>query len=150
MGVYGNKKEKKYYFLSENDMNEKVLQPRIPNNYMTKNGYEDNKTKRVCFAPSINQCLMGLSMNLKDKEFYVHIPDPEIDIKKLLYKPSIKEVPDSKITGEVWIKVPIKIICTGKILVTGDAGEPGIPYTYGNGLTAELYKWNWKWIERND
>ena len=93
---------------------------------------------------------MGLSMNLKDKEFYVHIPDPEISINKLIYKPSIKEVPDSKITGEVWIKVPIKIICIGKILVTGDAGEPGIPYTYGNGQTAELYKWNWKWIERND
>ena len=150
MGVYGNKKEKKYYFLSENDMNEKVLQPRIPNNFMTKNGYEDNKTKRVCFAPTIDQCLMGLSMNLKDKEFYVHIPYPEININKLIYKPSIKEVPDSKITGEVWIKVPIKSICIGKILVTGDAGEPGIPYTYGNGQTAELYKWNWKWIERND
>ena len=43
MGVYGN--IQKYYFLSENNMDQKVLRPRIPNNFMTKNGYEDNKAK---------------------------------------------------------------------------------------------------------
>lgn len=138
------------YFLSENNMDKKTLIPRIPNNFMTKNGYEDNKIKRVCFAPSIDQSLMGLSMNLTNKQLFVHIIDPYIDkkeLEKIIYHPTEKQVPDVKITGEVWILKPIKIFCTGKIKVIGDTGEPGIPYTYGN-HTAELYKWNWEWVER--
>lgn len=138
------------YFLSENNMDHKVLVPRIPDNFMTKNGYEDNKTKRVCFAPTIDQCLMGLSMNLTNKQFFVHTIDPSIsrkELEKIIYYPTKKQVPDVKITGEIWILKPIQIICIGKIKVIKDAGEPGIPYTYGN-YTAELYEWIWEWKER--
>lgn len=139
-----------YFFLSKNNMNDKVLIPRIPDNYMTRNGYEDNKTKRICFAPSVDQCLMALSMKLPNEEMFVHIIDPNIDkkeLEKITYYPTQKQVPDVKITGEIWILKPIKVSCIGKIKVIGDAGEPGIPYTYGN-HTAELYKWNWEWVER--
>lgn len=138
------------YFLSKNNMNDKMLIPRIPDNYMTRNGYEDNKTKRVCFAPSVDQCLMALSMKLPNEEMFVHIIDPNISkkvLEKIIYYPTQKQVPDVKITGEIWILKPIKVFCIGKIKVIGDAGEPGIPYTYGK-YTAELYKWNWKWIEK--
>lgn len=141
------KNNNKLYFLSTINMNDDRLTPRIPSNYFTKNNYEENKTPRVCFAKTIDGCLMGLSKNLTDKEFYVHVPDP--DGYYNVYNPTIKEVPDCKITGEVWIKKPVDPKCIGKIKVLKDTGEAGIPFKYGD-KTAELYKWDWKWVDKYD
>lgn len=141
------KNNNKLYFLSTINMNDDRLTPRIPLNYFTKNNYEENKTPRVCFAKTIDGCLMGLSKNLTDKEFYVHVPDP--DGYYNVYNPTIKEVPDCKITGEVWIKKPVDLKCIGKIKVLKDTGEAGIPFKYGD-KTAELYKWDWKWVDKYD
>ena len=135
---------KSLYFLSQDNMNNKTLSPRVPSNFLTKNGYEDDKTPRVCFSTSVGKCLIALSINCKDKEFYVHSPIGDYEV----YTPSTKEVPDKNITGEVWIKKPVKIACIGKIKVTGDDGKPGMRYAYGNGNTAELYGWNYEWIEK--
>ena len=131
------------YHLSSNNLDGKTISPSIPDNYFTKNGYEDNKTKRVCFSTSIDGCLRGLSQNLTGKEFYVHIPIDNFDY----YKPSTKEVPDSKITGEVWIKNTVQVKCIGKIRVIGDTGDDGLPFKYGNHI-AELYDWNFEWIDK--
>lgn len=119
------------------------INPSIPNNFMTKNGYEENKTKRVCFAPSVDQCLMGLSRNCEGEEFYVYAPDGDYKI----YTPSIKEVPDVKITGEVWIKEPVNVKCVGKIKVLDTNKSPGKSYSYGNNQTAELYAFDYKWVK---
>ena len=135
-----NIKSKGIYCISENP-NLKTLNPRVPDNYMTKNGYEDSKTKRVCFAPTIDQCLMGLSQNLEGKEFYVYIPDGKYD----LYYPTTKEVPDSEITNEIWIKEPVNVKLVSKIKVIKDKGLDGKKYKYGN-HEAELYEWDWKEI----
>lgn len=134
----------KIYFLSNTNMDGKVLSPRIPSNFMTKNGYEESKTPRVCFSTSIDGSLMGLSQNLKDKDLYVHIPNSEVSV----YKPSVKQVPDCKITGEVWVKDKVNIKCIGKIKVIKDKGLPGHRYMYGDGKSAELYDWDWKWEEK--
>lgn len=136
------KTNKKLYHISTSNLNGKTLYPKIPSNYFTKNNYEDNTTKRVCFAPSINKCLMGLSQNCTGMEFFVHVPDGEYEI----YKPSPKEVPDSIITGEIWITEPVKLKCIGKISVIGDSGKPGHPFKYGTHI-AELYDWEWEWID---
>lgn len=127
-----------------NRQNIKTINPSIPNNFMTKNNYEENKTKRVCFAPSIDQCLMGLSRNCEGEEFYVYIPVKHYKT----YSPNIKDVPDSGITGEIWIKEPVDVICIGKIKVLDTNKTPGKLYTYGNGQTAELYAFDYKWIEK--
>ena len=132
------------YFLSSISMDDEVLQPRIPENYFVRSGYEDSHTPRVCFAPSIDQCLMGLSENLEGKEFYVHIPE---DVHKLTH-PTKKQVPDCEITGEVWITKPVVVQCVGKIKVEKSIGD-GIDFTYGNN-TASLYKWKWKWLYKFD
>lgn len=132
------------YFLSDNNMDNKTLSPRIPNNFLTKNGYEDNKVPRVCFSTEIGKCLIALSMNCKGKEFYVHVPVGDFEV----YKPSLSEVPDRNITGEVWVKKNVKIKCIGKILVTDDDGKPGMKYKYGDNKEAELYGWEWKWVEK--
>jgi len=131
------------YFLSETNMDQKILQPRIPDNFLTKNGYEDNTTPRVCFSTSIDKCLTAMSMRLTNKEFYVHYPAEEHDV----YSPSVEEVPDVQITGEKWIKEPVKLICVGKIRVTGPTRGKGMDYTYGDGKKATLYRWSWEKLE---
>ena len=133
----------KVYHLSQTNLDDKTIQPTVPSNYMTKNGYEDGKTKRVCFATSIDGCLRGLSLKCEGMKLFVHVPDGNYNI----YKPSNKEVPDASITGEVWIKKAVKMKCIGQIYVIGDKGEDGIPYKYGD-KTAELYDWEWKWIDQ--
>lgn len=62
--------------------------------------------------------------------------------------PTKKQVPDVEITDEKWICEKVKLICIGKILCIGDKGEDGISYTYGHEYKAELYEWNWEWIEK--
>ena len=135
---------KSHLYHISNRQNIKTINPSIPINFMTKNNYEENKTKRVCFAPSIEQCLMGLSRNCEGEEFYVYIPVKHYKT----YSPNIKDVPDSGITGEIWIKEPVDVICLGKIKVLDTNKSPGKLYTYGNGKTAELYAFDYKWIER--
>ena len=121
------------------------LIPRIPDNFLTKNGYEDNKTKRVCFCTNIGKCLTALSMNCTGKEFYVYQPNKSENYKVI--KPTIEQVPDINITGERWICEPVDLVCIGKIKCTGDDGKEGIQYKYGNN-TAELYGWNSEWIAK--
>ena len=135
----------KLYRLSQNNLDGKVLKPSIPDNYFTRNNYEDNTTPRVCFAPSIDKCLMALSQKCGGMKLYVYIPENTYNI----YKPLVNEVPDSKITDEVWITTPVKVRCIGQIEVIGDAGKDGHKFKYGN-KEAELYDWNWKWLEKFD
>lgn len=132
----------KLYFISEKQ-NLKKLEPRIPNNFFTKNGYEDSKTPRVCFSTDIGKCLSALSMNCANHEYYVYSPAKDYKV----ITPTQKQVPDAKITDEKWITKPVELICIGKILCTGDNGKDGMPFKYGNN-TAELYNWEWKWVEK--
>ena len=132
----------KLYFISTSgDL--KKLNPRVPKNFFTENGFEDDKVKRVCFANSVDKCLMALSMNCTNKEFYVYQPKN----KHIVYKPSTQLVPDANVTGEHWIIEPVELICVGKIRCTGDAGRDGIQFKYGP-HTVELYEWNFEWISR--
>lgn len=131
-------------FLSpDSDWHESVIRPRVPDNYMTRNGYEDNKIPRVCFSTSISKALRALSQNLTGKELYVYTPS--VDSHKIV-TPTKAQVPDVDIIGERWILEPVSLYSVGKIRVIGDAGKAGIPYKYGNGKTAELYDWKWEWI----
>ena len=123
------------YFISSNNRLQS-LNPRVPDNYFTKNGYEDSNTPRVSFAPSIDKCLAGLSQNLDGKTFSVYQPDNIQSYK--VFKPNTKAVPDSKITDELWICEPVKLKKVGSITVTGNKGTAGKEFSYGNN-TARLY-----------
>lgn len=130
------------YFISTSNMDDKTLEPRVVDNYFTRNGYEDNTTKRVSFAPSVNQCLMGLSQDVSNKDFYVYEPSDRSNLD--IYKPNPKAVPDSSVTGELWVTTPVKLKRVGKIYCTGDDGKEGKKFNYGT-HTAELYGWNFEW-----
>lgn len=136
-----NKNSGSLYHLSEKNLDGRMLAPKVPSNYLTDNGFEDNTTKRVCFSTTIDGALAGLSKNLKDKEFYVHILDGKSSIKV----PSEKDVPDVKITHERWALTDVRVKCIGKIKV-GEAKDKPLTYKYGD-KTVELYYWNWDWIE---
>ena len=129
-------------FLSETNLNGRTLKPRIPKNFFTENGFEDNRTKRVCFSPSIDSCLMCLSMNCKNKEFYVHVP---VGNYRITY-PTVHQVPDVQYTGEMWICEPVEVECIGKIKVENEDGVPAHVYTYGDGIEAKLFGWKWHYI----
>lgn len=117
------------YFISSND-SLKDLNPRVPDNFFTKNGYEDSSTPRVSFAPSVDKCLAGLSQNVEGKTFTVYKPK---DIKKYkIYKPNTKAVPDSSITDELWICEPVKLEKIGTLKVTGNEGGSGKSFSYGS------------------
>lgn len=47
---------KEVFFISTADLDRQTLIPRVPKNFLTEQGYEDNTTKRVCLSTSI----MGL------------------------------------------------------------------------------------------
>ena len=135
---------RKLYFLSETNMDDKILAPRIPDNFFTRNGYEDNTTNRVCFSTSIDGALKALSMNCKDKDFYVHRPMYSTKLEVL--QPTTEQVPDCEITGERWIIRPVKLECVGLIRVRDDDGKDGEEFTYGDGKVAKLYGWKWSWV----
>lgn len=78
-----------------------VLTPRIP-----KSSFEDQNTPRICFAKTIQGCLVGVYEDaikkVVDHQFYVYSTD------HAYYEPKKKkEVADAQITEEVWIKDPI-------------------------------------------
>lgn len=133
------------YFISRTK-DIKKLTPRIPDNFFTRKGYEDNKTPRVCFSTDIGKCLMGLSMKVSGQKYYVYQPDGKYKV----ISPTKKQVPDVEITDEKWICEEVNLKCIGEIFVIGDKGEDGIRYTYGpnNEYSAELYEWNWKWVKK--
>ena len=137
------------FFVSEHgDYDETIIKPKIPNNYMTQNGFEDNITPRVCFSTSIDGCLMGLSQNITDKTFYVYQPVG----KHKIITPTEKQVPDVKITKERWICEPVELTCIGKIKAIDENGpkDDDIPYRYGPNKEheARLYHWGYRWLEK--
>ena len=129
------------YFISEKEMDGKTLNPRVPENFLTRYGFEDNTTERICFSHDPGKCLTAMSANVSGKTFNVYEPAEKHDV----YKPNRFTVPDAEITGEMWIKEPVKLKKVGSIRCIGDTGEDGLKYTYGNN-TAELYDWNYEWL----
>lgn len=136
----------KMYCISPQELDGKTLTPRVPDNYFTNNGYEDGETPRVCFSPTVDQCLMALSQKTTNMPFYVYEPE---NISKIdVYQPNEKAVPDCKITGELWVVQPVTLKRVGKIICQEDAGKDGLEYTYGDGKKAELYEWNYIWKDK--
>lgn len=141
---------KKLYHISEENLDNKTLIPRVPDNYMTKNGYEDAKIKRVSFCTSIQGCLMALSANISGKVFYVHEPI-DYNVRILFNKDIItkKYVPDAHITGETWVLETIKLKNVMTILVKS-AKSKSYEYKLEDKTKKRLYEWNYDVISEFD
>lgn len=105
------KKTDQYYFLSDKYL--QTITPRVPDNRLTRRGYEDNKTERICVAPSIEQCLFSIGIYNKEiKRFYVYRPSKSDYIHHV---PTEEEVPDINITDELWLLEPVNLTLMGII-----------------------------------
>lgn len=129
--------------LSCDDLDGVTLTPRIPDNFYTLKGYEDNKIKRVCFAERVDKCLSALSRAVEGREFNVYIPESPA-WKFWAFRPSAKQVPDVDLTGELWVLRPIKVRLFGRIVVTGYHKISS--YVYGDGRIGLVYHWDYEWI----
>jgi hypothetical protein len=77
--------------------------------------YEDQKTRRVCFASSMSGAYRAINDVGYTEKLYVHVPtnlDEIIENGKLV-KPSENDVYDVYDTGEYWIKQKVKLKCIG-------------------------------------
>lgn len=136
-----------YYLVYTSNCDGKTLNPKVPSNFLTKNGFEDNKTSRVIACNSINGCLRAAGKNLKGKRLFVH----KIVSDETPHIPGPSQVPYSRITGEAWFTKPVKLKCIGQIMVIGDDGKPGYPYTYGpNKQVGKLKGWRYQWVSHFD
>lgn len=133
------------YYISTNKINSCTLLPRIPNNFLTQNGFADRKTARIAFHKTIDGAVMNIDKKEPGKEFFVYIPDIECSY----HNPTKNEQPESDITDEVWVTEKIPIRCIGKIKIGEEKENKGHEYTYGK-KTAKIYEWNWSWIEKYD
>ena len=116
-----------------------VICPRIPNNYLTKTGYEDNVTERICMSTTIEGCLSALSANIQGMQFNVYTSQINA------YKPTIEEVPDCKITNEVWSLEPVELTYVCRIEVLSAYNKQ---YVYNTkDFSAALYKWEYKILD---
>ena len=130
------------YFISETKLEDTSLIPRIPKNFFTENGYEEAETPRVCFAPSVDECLAALSKNIEGKTFYIYSP---VDISKCeISKPDNIAVPDSDITNELWCTNAVDVQQVGKIKVTGNRGEEGMKFKYGDNEAVLYNDWEYE------
>ncbi len=136
IGIFPSKGE--LFHLSTKPLENLEFKPRVPDNFLTRNGYEDNKTSRISFAQNVDDALKAMSMNLENKILYVYRAPKNTEFKK----PTIKEVPDSEITSEVWVTENVTVEPVG-IIKVGKAIDKPYKYKYGDN-TAELYGWNWK------
>lgn len=108
------KKILRLYHISEENQNNKVFKPRIPSSALDS-GFEDNITKRICFASSISGAYKAIDYGMYNTTYYVHVPINLNSIvrKEKLYKPDEKEVIDCKTTGEYWVLSNVKLKCIG-------------------------------------
>ncbi|WQJ53490.1 MAG: hypothetical protein [Wendovervirus sonii] len=141
------------YHLSKENMNGKILYPRIPKFAATLNdpGYENNQTPRICFSSSIS----GAYRALKTCEggpsiMYVHVPDGPINPANII-KCTEADVYDSIVTGEYWITEPVKMKCIAKIYITYNYQLSGLKkHWHSDGNWDVKHHVHFRYIERYD
>lgn len=142
-----NNYDGKLYWLSErDDLEGQLMTPKVPKNYFTENGYEDNQTERLWFSPSIDESLSGNAHNITGKTYTVYEPEDPVTT---VYKPNKGAVPDAEITGELWVKDPVILKPVARISVTGRSNQDSMKFDYGD-FKAERHGWEWNYEWKAD
>ena len=113
-------KKMKLYHISPNpDLKE--MFPRVPDSRLS---YENAATKRVCFAPSIANCISAIPPKRAHGIMYVYIPVITDDTTG--YRPSKTQVSDIDKTNEIWLCTDVKLKKIGTIDLGEDPRNPEI------------------------
>lgn len=137
-----------FFHVSTAELDGRILHPRVPQNYMVDNGFENNKVARVSFGPSIRQCLLALPFKREGMRLFVYKPAKDV----LFTRPNKHDVPDTGITEEIWVLESVKMKKVGIIELT-EPEEEGHDYKYGKPFIkqkATLYGYNYKYMEKYD
>lgn len=141
----------KLFHISSNDLNNKIITPKIPDNILTKMGIENNSIPRISFAPEIKYSLLAIGYNrLKSGPDILNVYEPDnyrslkiIDSKELDQK---GYVPDAKRTREVWVLNNVKFKYLGKIKIIKPKKE-FVKIDLPGGQSIKNYFWEYKVID---
>lgn len=136
----------KMYHLSRNELHNEILKPRVPDNFFTQHGFEENTIKRICFSDSVDRCLMALSQNLKGKVLWVYKPKDLINV--VTNKEIVKNnyVPDGQLTKEIWSLEDTQLIAVAKIKIIKPMGELYF-FKYGENIAYDC-NWHYEVLKR--
>lgn len=141
----------KLYHLSKTNLDGVEVFPRPLDKERVMEG-EAWRPKRICVSSSIDGALASLDAPYNEN-YFVHIPEnlESLFAKKKVYKPSLKQVPDSELTGEYWLKASCKMVCIGEITTLGIAPKKSrsIYLKHHNSSSYFIVDFlEWKWIAR--
>lgn len=134
-----------YHVSPQYKVNGMVLTPRVPSNYYTENGYEDDTIKRISFSESINGALAALH-NVSDGDI-VHVYTTDNTSRVVPNKDIQQYVPDAKYTQEVWITHPVRVKYYKSIVVIqpkqkGEGYDRPLKFEYAPNKVAEFWYWD--------
>ena len=106
------------YHISPVNHDGEIFYPRVPESRMKT---EDDKTPRICFAPTLEGAYKAVCPNPRHLDldlFFLHVPDNMDDIKAFnsIVSPDENEVPDVLDTDELWCLDPVYMKCIGVIM----------------------------------
>lgn len=139
----------KLYHLSTENLNNKVLIPKIPYNILTKLGVENNTIPRVSFSPTISHAILAIGFNrIKSgsKTYNVYEPENYKDIKIITDNDldTKRYVPDVDKTKEHWVVSNVKIKYVGKIKILKPKNE-FILITWGPNQDQKIKNYFWEY-----
>lgn len=83
------------------------FKPRIPEQRIEGAYAEDNRTKRICVAPTILRALQAIPQSALVLQYMQRLELPLVIhvyyLTGIFYKPSVEEVPDAPLTQEHWL-----------------------------------------------
>lgn len=130
------------YLVSENKINR--IEPSV----------QDRSDKDISFCrtpmfPSIKTALrdyIPYDDNADGKQLYAYMLKNPSQTKQLV--PSKVLVPQSELTGEVWIMNSADLVCIGKIIVSNSDTIHTYSYGEGDARIGKIRNWNYIWLEK--
>lgn len=105
-----------YHVSHDGFLEKKPMKPRVPKNRMQR---EDGTTKRICASMSISGALSAVPIFNRGDKVFVY----ELETVNFI-QPTLKQVEDSPVTGEVWILEEVEPKLFGIIQI-----EDSVSYT---------------------
>lgn len=138
------------FHISCEDLDGKTLLPRVPQNGCVSAGLEDAVTPRVCFCTSIEGALGALANDSipYGRVYNVYIPTRRLHV----HWPTVYQVPDAILTGEVWCLEPVKVRKVAELTVLERADTiPSSNYWLdGKLIEVPLYNHTVRYVEGID
>lgn len=142
----------KLYHLSTTNLDGVEVVPRPLDKERAMEG-EVWRPKRICVSSSIDGALASLDAPYNEN-YFVHVPEnlESLFARKKVYKPSLRQVPDSGLTDEYWLKAPCKMVCIGEIttlgIVPNQSKAVNMKCRNGYGYYFIVDFLEWKWIAK--